>query len=100
MRRFSAPNAAPNSDVIEDVESVRSPLLPSEPPPPPDRLSPAQSAELSELLEYVQNVLRTATEGAVMRGSAEKVELEFPDWQAILDLQARLARLLREIVGG
>jgi hypothetical protein len=51
-------------------------------------------------LEYVQNVLRTATEGAVMRGSAEKVELEFPDWQAILDLQARLARLLREIVGG
>jgi pSer/pThr/pTyr-binding forkhead associated (FHA) protein len=100
MRRFSAPNAAHNSDVIEDVESVRSPLLPSEPPPLPDRLSPAQSAELSELLEYVQNVLRTATEGAVMRGSAEKVELEFPDWQAILDLQARLARLLREIVGG
>jgi hypothetical protein len=51
-------------------------------------------------LEYVQSVLRTATEGAVMRGSAEKVELEFPDWQAILDLQARLAQLLREIGGG
>jgi hypothetical protein len=96
MRRF----AAQNSDVIEDVASVRSPLLPSEPPPLPDRLSPAQSAELSELLEYVQNVLRTATEGAVMRGNAEKVELEFPDWQAILDLQARLAQLLREIGGG
>jgi pSer/pThr/pTyr-binding forkhead associated (FHA) protein len=93
MQRF----AAQNSDVIEDVEAVRSPLLPSEPPPPPDRLSPAQSAELSELLEYVQNVLRTATEGAVMRGTAEKVELEFPDWQAILDLQARLAHLLRQI---
>jgi hypothetical protein len=75
-------------------------LLPSEPPPLPERLSPAQSAELSELLEYVQNVLRTATEGAVMRGNAEKVELEFPDWQAILDLQARLAHLLREIGGG
>jgi pSer/pThr/pTyr-binding forkhead associated (FHA) protein len=96
MRRFTAQN----SDVIEDVGSVRSPLLPSEPPPLPERLSPAQSAELSELLEYVQNVLRTATEGAVMRGNAEKVELEFPDWQAILDLQARLAHLLREIGGG
>jgi hypothetical protein len=93
MQRF----AAQHSDVIEDVEAVRSPLLPSEPPPLPGRLSPAQSAELSELLEYVQNVLRTATEGAVMRGNAEKVELEFPDWQAVLDLQARLAHLLRQI---
>ena len=96
MRRFTAQN----SDVIEDVGSVRSPLLPREPPPLPERRSPAQSAELSELLEYVQDVLRTATEGAVMRGNAEKVELEFPDWQAILDLQARLAHLLREIGGG
>ena len=86
-----------DSDVVQDVEAVRSPLLPSGPPPLPDRLSPAQSAELSELLEYIQNVLRSATEGAVMRGQAEKVELEFPDWQAVLDLQARLAQLLRQI---
>ena len=89
--------AAQNSDVIEDVAAVRSPLLPSGPPPLPERLSPAQLAELSELLEYVHHVLRTATEGAVMRGNAEKVEFEFPDWQAMLDLQARLAQLLREI---
>ncbi len=93
MERF----AANQSDVIQDIESVRSPLLPGGPPPLPDRLSPAQSAELAELLEYVQGVLRTATEGAVMRSHAERVELEFPDWQAILDLQARLSQLLREI---
>jgi pSer/pThr/pTyr-binding forkhead associated (FHA) protein len=93
MERF----AAHQSDVIQDIESVRSPLLPGGPPPLPDRLSPAQSAELAELLEYVQGVLRTATEGAVMRSHAERVELEFPDWQAILDLQARLSQLLREI---
>jgi pSer/pThr/pTyr-binding forkhead associated (FHA) protein len=93
MERF----AAHQSDVIQDLEAVRSPLLPSGPPPLPDRLSPAQSAELSELLEYVQGVLRTATEGAVMRANAERVELEFPDWQAVLDLQARLSQLLREI---
>jgi len=89
--------AAHQSDVIEDVGAVRSPLLPAGPPPLPDRLSPAQSAELAELLEYVQGVLRTATEGAVLRSGAERVELEFPDWQAILDLQARLSQLLREI---
>ena len=89
--------ASHDSDVVQDVEAVRSPLLPSGPPPLPDRLSPAQSAELSELLEYVQNVLRSATENAVMRGQSEKVELEFPDWQAVLDLQARLAQLLRQI---
>lgn len=89
--------AGHDSDVVQDVEAVRSPLLPGGPPPLPDRLSPAQSAELSELLDYVQNVLRSAAEGAVMRGQAEKVELEFPDWQAVLDLQARLAQLLRQI---
>jgi hypothetical protein len=93
MERF----AAQQSDVIQDLEAVRSPLLPGGPPPLPDRLSPAQSAELAELLDYVQGVLRTATEGAVMRSNAERVELEFPDWQAILDLQARLSQLLREI---
>jgi len=32
-----------------------------------------------------------------MRVGAEKVELEFPNWQAMLDLQARLAELLRQI---
>ena len=85
------------SDVVDDMSSVRSPLLPSGPPPLPERLSPAQSAELAELLDYVQGVLREATEDALMRPGAEKVELEFPNWQAMLDLQARLAELLRQI---
>jgi hypothetical protein len=84
------------SDVVDDMSSVRSPLLPSGPPPLPDRLSPAQSAELAELLDYVQGVLREATEDALMRPGAEKVELEFPNWQAMLDLQARRAALLRQ----
>ncbi len=89
--------AAHNSDVIADVGQVRSPLLPAEPPPLPGRLSPAQSAELAELLEYVQGVLRAATEGAVSRPGGERVELDFADWQAVLDLQARLATLLRQV---
>ena len=78
------------------MSSVRSPLLPSGPPPLPERLSPAQSAELAELLDYVQAVLRDASEAAVIRAGAEKVELDFPQWQALLDLQARLAELLAD----
>jgi hypothetical protein len=88
--------AAHDSDVL-DVGQVRSPLLPAEPPPLPGRLSPAQSAELAELLEYVQGVLRDATEGCLMRPGNERVEIAFAAWQAILDLQARLAELLRGI---
>ncbi len=32
-----------------------------------------------------------------MRPGSERVELDFAEWQAVLDLQARLAQLLREI---
>jgi len=86
-----------DSDVVEDVAEVRSPLLPGGPPPLPDRLSPAQSAELVELLEYIQGVLRAAAEAAVLRPGGEAVEIDFVEWQALLDMQARLAELLRQI---
>ena len=89
--------ASHKSDVIEDISHVRSPLLPGGPPPLPERLGPAQTAELAELLDYVQGVLREATEGAVMRPGNEKVELDFAHWQVMLELQARLAELLRGI---
>jgi hypothetical protein len=88
---------AAHDSAVFDVGKVRSPLLPAEPPPLPGKLSPAQSAELTELLEYVQGVLRDATDGGLMRPGNERVELPFAAWQAILDLQARLAELLRGI---
>lgn len=97
MRERMERMAAHDSDVIEDVSDVRSPLLPGGPPPLPGRLSPAQAAELSELLEYVQGVLRGASESAVMRPGQERVEVDFVDWQGVLELQARLAELLRAI---
>jgi len=97
MRERIERMAASESDVVEDVAAVRSPLLPEGPPPLPGRLGPAQSAELAELLEYVQGVLRTATENAKLRPGREAVELEFADWQGVLNLQARLAELLRQI---
>ncbi|MFM1996993.1 MAG: protein FhaA [Planctomycetota bacterium] len=86
-----------NSEIIEDLSEVRSPLLPGGPPPLPERLGPAQTAELAELLDYIQGVLRQATEGAVMRAGSETVELDFAHWQVVLELQARLAELLRGI---
>ena len=89
--------ASHQSDVVEDMSNLRSPLLPSGPPPLPERLSPAQSAELAELLDYVQAVLREASEAAVMRAGGDRVDLDFPQWQALLDLQARLAEMLRKI---
>jgi hypothetical protein len=89
--------ATHHSDVIEDLAEVRSPLLPGGPPPLPERLGPAQTAELAEFIDYVQGILREATEGAVMRPGNETVELDFAHWQVMLELQARLAGLLRGI---
>jgi hypothetical protein len=60
-------------------------------------MSPAQSAELVELFDHVLAVLREASEGAVMRPGAERVEIDFAHWQGILDLQAKLAEMLRAI---
>jgi hypothetical protein len=85
------------SDVIEDLGKAKMPLLPGGPPPLPDRLSPSQSAELAELLDYVQSVLGEVAEGSVMRPGGERVEIEFANWQALLDLQATLAGLLRKV---
>ena len=89
--------ATHDSDVIADISEVRTPLLPGGPPPLPGRLSPAQSAEVTELLDYIQGILREATEGAVMRPGNETVDIDFAHWQALLDLQARLAEMLRQI---
>ncbi|NBP80487.1 FHA domain-containing protein [bacterium] len=82
---------ARSSDVVADASGMRSPLLPAEPPPLPDRLGPAQAAELAEVIDYIQSVLRNASEGVMARPGAEKVELDFADWQTVLDLQSRLA---------
>lgn len=86
-----------DSDVVEDLQHVRSPLLPAEPPPLPSRMSPSQAAEFSELLDYIQAVLREATESVVMRPGGEEVGLDFMQWQTVLDLQSRIASLLRQV---
>ena len=89
--------ASSRADSVSDLSDIRPPLLPAALPPPPERMSPAQSAEFVELFDHVQALLREATEGAVMRPGADKVEIDFAHWQALLDLQGRLAEMLRKI---
>ena len=89
--------ASPRPDGQPDLSDFPAPILPGEIPPLPERMSPAQSAEFVELFDHVLAVLREATEGAVMRPGTERVELDFAHWQGILDLQGKLAAMLRSI---
>lgn len=68
-----------------------------EPPEVPERLTPGQAAQLAELLEFLHLRLRNFIGSAQTDSKANKVVLEVRQWQAIIDLQARLAEYLREV---
>jgi pSer/pThr/pTyr-binding forkhead associated (FHA) protein len=63
----------------------------------PQRLSPAQAAQLSELLEYLHVRIRGLISSVRIKPGTEQVTLEVRQWQNLLDLQSRLAELLRSI---
>ncbi len=69
----------------------------TEPPSLPDRLSPGQAAQLCEILEYLQARLHRLIEGAKIDDSAGQVKLGMEGWQQLLDVQARLGLLVRQI---
>ncbi len=68
-----------------------------EPPELPQRLSPAQAAQFSELIEYLHIRIRELLASVKIKSPAERVTLEFEQWQNVLDLQSQLADYLREI---
>lgn len=68
-----------------------------EPPELPDRLTPGQAAQLSELLEFLHLRLRNFISNAEADPKLNKVTLDLRQWQALIDLQARLAEYLREV---
>jgi pSer/pThr/pTyr-binding forkhead associated (FHA) protein len=68
-----------------------------EPPELPERLTPAQAAQLSELLEFLHLRLRNFIASSRTDGKANKVMLEMRQWQAVVDLQSRLAEYLRNV---
>ena len=66
------------------------------PPELPSSLHPGQAAEIAELLQYFHLRLRGLIQ-SVKKEKLDRVSIEQRQWQNLLDLQARLARYLREI---
>jgi pSer/pThr/pTyr-binding forkhead associated (FHA) protein len=81
----------------EQQDDLQAAIYSLQPPDLPERLSPAQAAQLSELLDYVHIRIRHLLLSVEINDRAEKVTLETREWQNLLDLQARLAVLLRSI---
>ncbi|MFN6108779.1 MAG: FHA domain-containing protein [Planctomycetota bacterium] len=75
-------------------------LLADEPPQLPVRMSPGQSAHLSELLDFLYMHLRRLIGEGTAKQRGDQVELPQAQWQQLLDLQARVAELLRKIGRG
>ena len=63
----------------------------------PQRLSPAQAAQLVELLEDVSERLTSIARAASFNEDGRSVELRFAEWQMLLDLNSKVARLARRI---
>lgn len=63
----------------------------------PERLSPGQAAQLCELLEYLHGRLRPLLASVQAEKRADRVTLDFAQWQHLLDVQARLSEYLRLI---
>jgi pSer/pThr/pTyr-binding forkhead associated (FHA) protein len=68
-----------------------------EPPELPERLTPGQAAQVAELLEFLHLRLRNFIASARTDSKTNKVILDVRQWQAMVDLQARLAEYLREV---
>jgi pSer/pThr/pTyr-binding forkhead associated (FHA) protein len=91
---------AGSSDFDLDVDKnadLQNTLYAIEPPELPQRLSPAQAAQFSELIEYLHIRIRELLASVKIKSPADRVTLEFEQWQNVLDLQSQLADYLREI---
>jgi len=75
------------------VEMIRIQEVPSI----PEDLSPGQKAQLCEILDYVQSRLHKLIESARTDESNQEVTLKLAAWQRLLDTQARLSSMTRQI---
>ena len=78
-------------------ENLHSTLHIPIPPELPDRLTPGQAAQISEMLEYFHLRTRTLIQSVKFSESSQNVDLNFGQWQELLDIQAQLAEYLRKI---
>ena len=72
-------------------------LLEDDPPMLPQRLTPGQAAQLYEVLEYIHLRLRKMVQHMEMGKNGKQVQINFNEWQHLLDLQARISEYLRSI---
>jgi hypothetical protein len=82
---------------LKDNADLQNTLYAISPPELPQRLSPAQAAQISELIEYLHVRLRELLGSVKIKAPAERVTLDFEQWQNLLDLQSQLADYLRQI---
>jgi pSer/pThr/pTyr-binding forkhead associated (FHA) protein len=68
-----------------------------EPPELPERLTPGQAAQLAELLEFLHLRLRNLIGSVHGDSKSNKMILDLRQWQALIDLQARLSEYLRQV---
>ena len=68
-----------------------------EPPELPERMTPGQAAQLAELLEFLHLRLRNLIASVHVDSKATDVKLDLRQWQALIDLQARLSEYLRQV---
>lgn len=78
-------------------EAPEAPIHPVAPPDLPERLSPGQAAQLVEVLEYLHLRLRNLANSVALEKDTNEVRLDLERWQAVLDLQMRLAEYLRAV---
>jgi pSer/pThr/pTyr-binding forkhead associated (FHA) protein len=72
-------------------------LMELDPPVLPQRLSPGQAAQLTEVLEYIHLHMRRLIASARIEPRSPVVNLDFRQWQQLVDLQGRVAEYLRLI---
>jgi pSer/pThr/pTyr-binding forkhead associated (FHA) protein len=84
-------NHEPKSPYPADVIQIH------EVPSVPDGLSPGQKAQLCEILDYLQSRLHRLIESARTDDNTQEIILKLSAWQRMLDTQARLAAMTRQI---
>jgi pSer/pThr/pTyr-binding forkhead associated (FHA) protein len=68
-----------------------------QPPEVPSSLSPGQAAQLAEMLQYINLRMRGLLQSVKSKPKSDHVTLDQRQWQNLVDLEARLARYLRQI---
>ena len=60
-------------------------------------MSPGQRAQVCEILDFLQSRLKKLIDSARTDDANQEVLMRLSEWQRLLDTQARLARMSRQV---